>query len=138
METAKNIVIGCGGAIIKDSKLLLTKRVSSKGKYPDCWTFPAGRLETTDKSVEERAITEVKEEVNLDFVPTEKLGFYETRLDGQVILSLIYLGTYSGEVKHQEEEVSETGWFTYEEAKELEMAFAYAETIEDLHKKELI
>lgn len=130
-----NIIIGCGAAIIKNKKILLTKRVSSKEKYPNHWTFPAGQLEPSDKSVKETAIREIKEETNLNFTPKKKLGFYETRWKDQIIFSLIYLGDWSGEVKHQKEEISEVGWFTYEEAKNLKLAFSYSEVIEDLHQK---
>lgn len=69
------LIIGAGAAILKDKKILLTKRVSSKKNFPNCWTFPAGRLESTDKSLEAAAIREIKEEINLDFVPEKKLNF---------------------------------------------------------------
>jgi 8-oxo-dGTP diphosphatase len=131
-------IIGCGAAILENNKLLLTKRVSSKKKFPNCWTFPAGRLEETDGSVKEAAIRELKEEVNLDFVPKEKLGFYEIHWKDKIIFSFVFLGDWSGDLRIQEEEISEFGWFSYEETKKLKLAFSYSEAIEDLHKKELL
>jgi len=55
--------------------------VATKKNFPNCWTFPAGTLEDTDKTLADAASREVKEEVNVDFIPTKKLGFYETNAD---------------------------------------------------------
>ena len=132
------IVIGVAGTILKDKKLLLTKRHPDMKKFPNFWTFAAGHLKETDKTMEDTVIRELKEEVNLDFIPKSKLGFYETIDENQRIFSLVFLGEWSGEIKCQEDEVSEVGWFTYEETKDLEIAFCYREAIEDLHKLGLI
>lgn len=132
------IIIACGGAIIKDYKLLLTKRVGSKKRYPFCWTFPSGKLEESDKNLESTAIREVKEEVNLDFRPSRKLGYYETNTEEEIIIGFIFLGEWSGDLKAQESEISEIGWFSYQETKEIKLAFSYNETIEDLYKAGLI
>jgi len=134
----KKISIGSGGVIIKDKKLLLTKRISTKSQFPDYWTFPAGRYEDSDELLKNTAIREVKEEVNLDFIPTSKLNFYESQNLDFLNVSHMYLGTWSGEVIFQKEEISEVGWFTYVETKNLDIAFAYAEVIEDLHDLKLI
>jgi ADP-ribose pyrophosphatase YjhB (NUDIX family) len=134
----KKISIGSGGAIIKDKKLLLTKRISTKKQFPNFWTFPAGRYEESDELLENTAIREAKEEVNLDFKPIKKLNFYEFQNENFLNVSHIYLGEWSGEVIFQKEEITEIGWFSYEETKELNIAFAYREVIEDLHKLDLI
>ncbi|MDR0369153.1 MAG: NUDIX hydrolase [Candidatus Peribacteria bacterium] len=127
------ILIGCGGVILKDKKILLTKRVETKKNYPKHWTLPAGTLEETDPTLSAAAIREIKEEVNLDFTPTKKLGFYETTTDEYRIIGFVYLGDWKGEVKALETEISEIGRFTYEETKSLAIAFSYRETIEDLN-----
>ena len=132
------ILIWCGGVIIKDKKLLLTKRVATKKNYPNCWTFPAGTLEDTDKTLADAAAREVKEEVNVDFVPTKKLGFYETNTEDSRILWFIYLWEWTGEIKPLNSEISDIRWFTYEEAKQLDLAFSYHETIQDLYDGGLI
>ena len=132
------IVMGAGAAIIKNKKLLLTKRVSTKKSFPNFWTFPAGGYEETDGLLENTAIREVKEEVGLNFKPAKKLNFYELQNEGCLGVSHVYLGEWSGEVIFQKEEISEAGWFTYEEAKSLDIAFAYREAIEDLHGLSLI
>jgi len=131
-------IIGVGAAILRDKKILLTKRVSSKKNFPNCWTFPAGRLKPTDKSLEAAAIREIKEEIDLDFVPEKKLNFYETQINNQRIIGIIFLGNWSGKLKFLESEISEVGWFAYKETKKLRLAFVYKEAIEDLHNLKLI
>ena len=132
------IRIGSGGAIIKDNKLLLTKRIETKKHFPNYWTFPAGGYEETDNSLINTAIREIKEEVNLNFKPTKKLNFYEFQNKGTLSISHIYLGEWAGEIIFQKEEITEIGWFTYKETKFLDIAFAYTEVIEDLYKLNLI
>jgi 8-oxo-dGTP diphosphatase len=132
------ILIGCGGAIIKDKKVLLTKRVASKHNYPNCWTFPAGRIEESDVDLAATAAREVQEEAGLEFIPKNKLGIYETKTKSSRFIGFIYLGEWSGEAKPLKSEVSEMKWFSYEETKELDMAFSYDKAIEDLFNNGLI
>jgi ADP-ribose pyrophosphatase YjhB (NUDIX family) len=106
--------------------------------YPNCWEFPSGGHESCDKTLEETAIREVREEVNLNFKPTSKLNFYETPLKTTLIVSHIFLGSWEGEPKYNEREISDMGWFTYEETKWLDIAFEYSGVIEDLRKLDLI
>lgn len=132
------VIIGVGAIILKNKNILLTKRVSNKKNFPNFWTIPAGRLESTDKFLEIGAIREVKEEVNLDFIPKKKFNFYETYINNQRIISIIFIGSYSGKLKFLKSEISKINWFTYKEAKKLKLAFAYKKTIEDLHDLKLI
>jgi len=130
--------IASSAAIIDNHKLLLLKRASNASTFPDHWTFPSGGIEETDASIKDTVIREVKEEVNLDFTPTKKLSFYESFTNGKRYIALVHLGEWTGEIKLQEEEVSERKFFTYEETKSLELAFAYREVIDDLYTAGLI
>jgi len=132
------IIIGCGGVILKDKKVLLTKRIDTKKNYPNHWTFPAGTPEDYDTTLEATAVREVKEEVNLDFKITKQLGFYETNIEEKKFIGFIFLGEWSGDIKTLETEISDIGWFTYEETKKLKMAFSYNKAIEDLYNQKLI
>ena len=42
------------------------------------------------------------------------------------------------DIKTLDTEISEIGWFTYKEARKLEMAFSYNKAIDDLYNKKLI
>jgi len=136
-----NIPIGRisgSAAIIEDRKVLLTKRNPNLKTCPNFWTFPAGGIDNTDASIEDCVVREVKEEVNLDFIPKEKLNFYESIVNSKRIISLVFLGDWSGNIKFQEEEVVDACFFSYNETKNLDIAFAYRAVIEDLYKLKLI
>ncbi len=133
-----NVLIGCWWAIIKDKKILLTKRVSTKRNYPNYWTFPAWTLEDTDLSLASAASREIKEEVNLNFQPKEKLNFYETILSDTRIIWFVFLWEWDWELSFQESEISEVSWFTYDETLSLDIAYSYNETLKDLFDRWLI
>jgi len=132
------VLIWCGWAIIKDKKILLTKRVATKNNYPNYWTFPAGTLEESDSSLESAAAREVKEEVNLNFTPTKKLNFYETITEKYRIIWFVFLWEWDWELNALESEVSELWWFNYEETTKLKVAYSYDETLKDLFDLDLI
>jgi len=130
--------IAGSAAVIQDNKVLLLKRATDSALFPDHWTFPSGSVEDSDLSIECASVREVKEETGLDFVSKWKLGFYESHAGGKRHFALVHVGEVTGEIMLQETEVQSHGWFTYTEAKELPLAFAYAEVLNDLHKKGLL
>ena len=132
------LLVWCWWVILKDKKILLEKRVATKKNYPNCRTLPAGTLEEDDPTIQDAVVREVKEETNLDFVPTKKFGFYETDTEEYRIVWFVYLWERSGEIKIQESEVSDIWWFSYEETKKMPIAYSYDETIDDLHNSWLI
>jgi ADP-ribose pyrophosphatase YjhB (NUDIX family) len=84
------------------------------------------------------AAREVKEEVNVDFIPSQKFWFYETTTEEYRIIGFVYLGEWKWEIKALDSEISDIGRFTYEETTTLAIAFSYRETIEDLHNRWLL
>jgi len=127
------MVIAASGILLKDEKILLIKRSYYTKIYPDFWACPGGRAENNE-TPERTVIREVKEEVNLDFSPT-KLFTTATWQDRDLYR---YLGKWHGEIKIQEEEISDYGWFTYLETKKLALAFDYKKVIQLLHKNKLL
>lgn len=126
-------VLAASGIILKDKKILLVKRSNYTKIYPEFWACPGGRAETGE-TPEQNVIREIKEEVNLNFKPTEIL----TTATWQNRFLYRFLGTWSGTIKIQEEELTDFGWFTYTETKQLALAFDYGEVIELIHQKGLI
>ncbi|NOX71899.1 MAG: NUDIX hydrolase [Candidatus Micrarchaeota archaeon] len=119
--------------IIRDRKILLIRRGRDAPEFPGFWTCPGGVMEKGE-SPEECAAREVKEEVGLDFVPTE-LFFDRTANDGK---KYRFLGRWKGSIRLQKEETEEYGWFSFEEAIKLPLAFDYRKIIKKLHSDSLL
>jgi ADP-ribose pyrophosphatase YjhB (NUDIX family) len=126
-------VLAASGIILKEQKILLIKRSNYTKIYPGFWACPGGRAEPSE-TAEQNVIREVKEEVNLNFTPAEIL----TTATWRNRFLYRFLGSWSGTIKIQEEEVSEFGWFNYTQAKQLNLAFDYGEVIELIYQKGLI
>jgi len=127
------MILAASGIILKDKKILLVKRSKKSMLYPETWVCPGGRG-NPNETPEQIVVREVKEEVNLDFQPTQLLK--KTVHKERELFR--FLGTWSGKIKIQKEELTQYGWFSYKETKALNLGFEYRYVIEDLHKKELI
>lgn len=127
------MTIASSAAIIKEKEILLVKRSSYTSEFSGCWAFPGGRADTGE-TPEQNVIREVKEETGLEFTPKEiiKTGQYKERELYR------FIGEWDGEIKIQEEEIVDYGWFTYDQCVELDLAFDYGEVIEILHRRGLI
>ena len=103
----------CGAIIINDEgKILLIKH--NKGH----WAFPKGHVEENETEVE-TALREIKEETNLKVDINERIREITTYSPKEnVIKDVIYFAATNpqGEVKLQEEEVSEYAWLDLEES----------------------
>lgn len=120
-------------AIISDKKILLVKRIKNTQLFPEHWVFPGGRPEDGEEP-EQTVVREVKEETNLNFEPVEI--FMVGRFTDREMYR--YLGTWTGKIKIQEEELSDFEWFTYNEACQLKLGFDYKEALDILLKRALI
>jgi len=126
-------VLAASGIILKEQRILLIKRSNYTKIYPGFWACPGGRAELSE-TAEQNVIREVKEEVNLDFIPTEIL----TTATWKNRFLYRFLGRWSGTVKIQEEELTDYNWFTYTEAKQLNLAFDYPHVLDLLRERKLI
>ena len=104
----------CGAIIFDNDKVLVIKQV--KGH----WGFPKGHVEDGETEVE-TALREIKEETNLDVEIDDKYRYIEhyspeEGIEKDVILFIAH--KIGGEIKVQEEEVTETEWLLPKEALE--------------------
>jgi ADP-ribose pyrophosphatase YjhB (NUDIX family) len=127
------MILAASGIIIQNHKILLLQRSNYTQHFPKYWGCPGGRAEKGE-TAEENVIREVKEECNLDFIPTKiiKTGIWQDRKYYR------FLGNWSGEISIQEEEVIDYNWFTFDEARQLNLSFDYREVIEILNKRKLL
>lgn len=123
--------------LIKNKKILLTKRSQSVSIFPGYWTLPGWRCEESE-TLEETVIREIHEEVGLKFTPTEL--FQTSVLDywKEKRRAHRFLGTYSGNICLQENECDGYAWFVYSEAITLPLAFDYRTVIELLFEKDFL
>lgn len=124
--------------IIDDKKrILLIKRSDYTPSFSWCWTMPAWRWESGEEP-RDIVIREVQEEIWLTFIP-EKI--YQKSIQenaGEKVETFRFLWTWEWKIIIQEEEADWYAWYTYQEIKDLKMAFDYAEVIEKLYNDWLI
>ena len=127
------MILAASGILLKGKNILLLQRSNYTQNYPGFWGCPGGRAEKNE-TAEQNVIREVKEESNLDFSPSEiiKTGVWQNRKFYR------FLGKWSGEIKIQEKEVVNYGWFSYDEAIKLDFSFDYKEIVELLHSRNLL
>lgn len=104
---------GVVALIQHDKKFLLLK--DSRRLMLGHWSPPHGQCEKTDKNEEATVIREVKEETNLTVNPIKKV--WTTAADTKIkTVSFWLTEIIEGEIKIDEQESSEYGWFTVDES----------------------
>jgi len=119
--------------LLREKRILLTKRGHTAPTNPNKWSCPGGGVEEGE-TYEEAAIREMKEETNLDFNP------------GEVVFKKVsekkethfFLGEFKGTIIIQEEELDGYAWYTYEETKKLDVSDRYRALFEILRERKLI
>ena len=101
----------------KGNKILMVQenRKEKKGK----WNMPAGKLEDNEDLIL-AAKREVKEETNLNIDITKLICIEENVSEMGQLIILYFSGKYvSGEIKFDNEEISNVVWMTQDEINEL-------------------
>jgi len=109
--------------IVKDGKMLMTKRRDLRPQFNNKYEFPGGGIENGE-SIEECLKREVKEETGYDVEILEQLPKVFTTSqdrDYQVHLILFVCKIISGKFKTADAETCGHGWFTYKEALKTDM-----------------
>ncbi len=110
--------IGVGGAVVCESRLLLVRRASRRGRGN--WQLPGGFIEP-DETIEQAVIREVHEEAGVVTEVNGVLGL-RSRYDpesGNGIYVVLLLRHLSGTPEPDGHEVDRAGFFTLEGIREL-------------------
>jgi mutator protein MutT len=132
------IGVGVGAAIIKDSKLFITKRGEKAKNERGKWEIPGGSVEFGETfSISLKR--ELKEENDIEIEPVELLGICDHIIpdEHQHWVSPTYIcRLISGEPKILEpNKCAEIGWFNVAEAEELPLSIVTKYDISLLKKK---
>ncbi len=133
-----NILIRVSGVIVRGKRILLLKRTKKHSKYPLHWGLPGGTLQTPGTPLSEFLENRVDYLTGMKFKVKQKIWFYEGIDKAHHALTHVYLGETKGDINKKNEEVEEIGWFTSEEAENLDLAFSDWEIIEDLVQEGII
>jgi len=135
-----------------DGKYLICKRSPNEKAFPNKWCVPGGKIETKDfidtpkdtqdhwfDIFEKTLMREVKEEVgllikNIGYI--SNLAFIHPNGNSAMIVSL-HADHDDGDVKLQEDELTEHAWVTLEEAKEYDLIENIWEQIEKFNQKSI-
>ena len=110
-----------GALIAKGNKILLTKR--NIEPFKGYWCLPGGHIDFGEDVIT-AVKREVKEETNLDFKP-KFFSFYNEIIKeiGWHAVVLVFTGKAVGKLKKDMCEVKEIKWFSFDEIKNLSIAF---------------
>lgn len=105
-------------ALIQDKtkRVLLAKRAKKPEQHK--WALVGGKVEMNEKSIE-AVVREVKEELNIDFLP--RFEFYGENLFPELHCLILYFsGEYSGSIQTKLDEILEVKFFSRSEIKAME------------------
>jgi 16S rRNA (adenine1518-N6/adenine1519-N6)-dimethyltransferase len=109
----------------EQGRILLQKLSKEMDTFPDCWDHSAAGHVDVGEDYEEAAKRELQEELGISGAILQKVSVYPTNntFNGRKLnrFNALYKAVVTSSIplKLQESEVSETKWFTLEEAKKL-------------------
>lgn len=87
-----------GGILIKEEKIILTKRASSVKNFPNYWEFPGGKVENGETLIQ-ALIRELQEELNIIVNEKSVIGFPNNQLKTeQFTLTLFLINQWENEI----------------------------------------
>tara|TARA_B110000114_G_C14716878_1_gene247616 strand:+ start:79 stop:474 length:396 start_codon:yes stop_codon:yes gene_type:complete len=87
-----------GAVLVKDNKVILTKRSSKCKSYPNKFEFPGGKVEK-DEGLKEALVRELKEELNIDVEIKNIVDFEKNNLKiNNLSLTLFIVNQWNGNI----------------------------------------
>ncbi len=129
------------GIVVKDGRMLMTKRRDHRIQYNNKWELPGGSVEN-GKSVTETLQNEVLEEtgfkINVETQLPEIPTMIEVKDNYQVHLVVYICSVTSGKIRLAQAESSDYGWFTYTEALKMDLMPLNKKLIQTKKTKEIL
>jgi 8-oxo-dGTP diphosphatase len=108
-------------------EVLLTRRRIEP--FKDQWCLPGGHIDQYEPA-KEAIVREVKEETGMDFEARFFRYFDEIIPERNIYaVVLVFEGHARGEIRIQEDEVTDIRWFPLEETRSLDLAFTHNEIL---------
>jgi len=136
-------IICVAGIIVKDKKMLMTKRRDLRPEFNNKWEFPGGGVENGETFVQTLR-REVREETGYDIVKIKQLSEVHTVIvksaneNYQVHLILTICKIKSGKFKPADAETCGHGWFTYDKALKMDMLALNKKVIQSEENKKIL
>lgn len=136
-------IICAAGIIVKDRKMLMTKRRDMRPEFNNKWEFPGGGVENGE-SFDEAMKREVEEETGYKVIKLEQLPNIFTAIasnnkkDYQIHLFISVCKIKSGKFKTADAETCGHGWFTYKQAIKMDMIPLNKKVIQSKSNKKIL
>jgi 8-oxo-dGTP pyrophosphatase MutT (NUDIX family) len=128
------MILSAVALIIRENRILLTKRSNYTKMFPHYWTLPGWKWDKNE-TPEDVVIREIKEELWVDF-QIGKLFFHENiEFNWEPWSVNRFIGDYKWKLSMQEEEIDWYAWYTFEETKDLKIAFNHTEVIKRAYEE---
>lgn len=117
-------IICAAGIIVKDSKMLMTKRRDIRPEFNDKWEFPGGSVESGEtiiQTLHNELLEEAGFKVNVQEPLPDIVSTVVNKDAYQVHLCMYICTIKSGKIKLAPSESSDYGWFSYKEALKMDM-----------------
>ncbi|MFA5764203.1 MAG: NUDIX domain-containing protein [archaeon] len=111
----------------KEQKTLLLRRAETEDSHTRKWSIAGGGIKKGETQ-HEALRREVKEELGCEITWFKPFKEFEYIMPDKIVRAMYYFGEIKGKIKISEEH-SEFGWFSFEEIKDLDIAFNQKEIL---------